>query len=260
VVTNWRQRSPLPQYPGRVALTGALGGIGLPTAALFHELGVSVHAIDLAPSTDQIDFATYEQCDIAQVAHVAAMVAGWSDDELPHALVNLAGVVEPGDMATQTSGGIQRVFETNVFGHIYLSQHIIHRWIEANINGSIVFVSSWVQDVPWPGIGPYSASKAALRSIARTFAREHARDGIRCNVIAPGIVGVGMAKQQWDTEPAYQARAKRAIPLGVLQDPESVAEAIAFLCSSWSSYMTGSVLLVDGGASLYPMDDDQGDV
>jgi NAD(P)-dependent dehydrogenase (short-subunit alcohol dehydrogenase family) len=121
----------------------------------------------------------------------------------------------------------------------------------------LVFVSSWVQDVPWPGIAPYAASKAALRSLARSFAREFAANGIRANILAPGIVGTGMAKKQWDTEPDYRRRATRAIPLGSLQTPQSVADALIFLCSPMSAYMTGSTLLIDGGASLYPMDPEE---
>ena len=89
----------------------------------------------------------------------------------------------------------------------------------------------------------------------RGFACELASRGIRANAIAPGIVGVGMAKRQWDTDPQCRARAGRAIPLGYMQPPETVADAFLFLCSDMASYMTGSVLLVDGGCSLYPMDE-----
>ena len=88
----------------------------------------------------------------------------------------------------------------------------------------------------------------------RGFARELAQDGIRANAVAPGIVGAGMAKRQWDTDPEYKARAQKAIPLGYLQSVEAVADAFVFMCSPASSYMTGSVLFVDGGCSLYPMD------
>jgi NAD(P)-dependent dehydrogenase (short-subunit alcohol dehydrogenase family) len=108
--------------------------------------------------------------------------------------------------------------------------------------------------VPWPEITPYNATKAALKAMMRGFARELAPKGIRANAIAPGIVAVGMAKRQWDTEPAYRVRAAKAIPLGYMQPPETVAHAFLFLCSDMTSYMTGSVLLVDGGCSLYPMD------
>jgi NAD(P)-dependent dehydrogenase (short-subunit alcohol dehydrogenase family) len=88
----------------------------------------------------------------------------------------------------------------------------------------------------------------------RGFARELAPRHIRANAIAPGIVAAGLAQRQWDTDPGYRARAEKAIPLGYMQPPESVAHAFLFLCSPMASYLTGSVLLVDGGCSLYPMD------
>ncbi|MGA1712912.1 MAG: SDR family NAD(P)-dependent oxidoreductase, partial [bacterium] len=97
-------------------------------------------------------------------------------------------------------------------------------------------------------------SKAGLVALCRGIAREYASNGIRTNLIAPGIVDVGMAAKQWREEPDYQARAKRAIPLGRLQHPAEVAKGIAFLLSDDASYMTGSTLLMDGGASLYPLD------
>ena len=108
--------------------------------------------------------------------------------------------------------------------------------------------------MPWPEITPYTASKAAMKALMRGFARELASYRIRANAVAPGIVAVGMARRQWDTEPSYRARAEKAIPLGYMQPPESVAHAFVFLCSPMADYMTGSVLLVDGGCSLYPMD------
>ena len=93
-----------------------------------------------------------------------------------------------------------------------------------------------------------------MNQLMRSFARELADKNIRANAIAPGIVSVGMAKRQWDTDPVYQARARKAIPLGFMQPLESVANGFLFLCSEAADYMTGSVLLIDGGCSLYPMD------
>jgi NAD(P)-dependent dehydrogenase (short-subunit alcohol dehydrogenase family) len=122
------------------------------------------------------------------------------------------------------------------------------------IKGHLIFTTSWVATTPWPEIAPYSASKAAMNQLMRSFARELAPQGIRANCIAPGIVAAGMAKRQWDTDPAYHARASKAIPLGFMQPLESVVNGFLFLCSPAADYMTGSVLLMDGGCSLYPMD------
>jgi NAD(P)-dependent dehydrogenase (short-subunit alcohol dehydrogenase family) len=83
------------------------------------------------------------------------------------------------------------------------------------------------------------------------MASELAEFGIRVNVVSPGIVMAGMAKRQYDADPDYARRASSAIPLGELGTTEQIAQATAFLCSRQSDYMTGSVLLVDGGASLF---------
>jgi NAD(P)-dependent dehydrogenase (short-subunit alcohol dehydrogenase family) len=87
--------------------------------------------------------------------------------------------------------------------------------------------------------------------LARSMARELAPHGIRVNVVAPGIVFAGMARRQYETDPAYARRASVVVPLGELGTAEQVAKATAFLCSPDAAYMTGSVLLVDGGASLF---------
>jgi NAD(P)-dependent dehydrogenase (short-subunit alcohol dehydrogenase family) len=108
-----------------------------------------------------------------------------------------------------------------------------------------------VQEVPWPEIAAYSASKAGVRMLARSMARELAPHQILVNVIAPGIVYAGLARHQMETEPQYARRIQHVIPLGRLQEAEEVAKATAFLCSDAAAYMTGSVLLADGGCSLF---------
>ncbi len=151
----------------------------------------------------------------------------------------------------------------NVADHILLNQKIRGSKIEVqrhHVGYRAIGVmrsnshSSWVQDTPWPDITPYNVTKSGIKMLMRGMARELAAKGIRVNSIAPGIVAVGMAKRQGDTEPDYRRRAEKAIPLGFMQPPESVADAFIFLCSPPSDYMTGATLMVDGGCSLYPMD------
>jgi len=86
--------------------------------------------------------------------------------------------------------------------------------------------------------------------MARTAALELARHGVRVNVVAPGIVEAGLAGRQLKTEPQYAARARAAVPLGEFQSAQQVAQVVQFLCSPAASYLTGSVLVADGGASL----------
>lgn len=247
----------------RVLVTGGAGAIGSVAVRRLADAGALVVVNDLldpAEGHDRIadDRVHYVQGDggttegAAAVQSAVEAIVG-----VPTDVVLLAGIVRTGGLLDQTATDALDTFQANVVNAMLTSQAAVRRWRDTSSPGNLVFISSWVQDVPWPGIAPYSASKAAVRSMARSFAREFAVDGIRSNALAPGIVGTGMARKQWDEEPDYRRRAQRAVPLGELQTPESVADALVFLCSPMSAYMTGSTLLVDGGASLYPLDPEE---
>jgi NAD(P)-dependent dehydrogenase (short-subunit alcohol dehydrogenase family) len=236
-------------------VTGASGGIGKSVTDLLLSLGARVISIDKAPAATEYKDSNYRhiQADLTNNSDLERIVQE-AEGEKPDALVALAGIVVSGNLTEQSDADVERVIHLNLTSQINLSKRIVSNWLTRKTKGNIVFVSSWVDHVPWPGITPYSASKAGLVALCRGIAREYAKNGIRANLIAPGIVDVGMAAKQWREEPDYQARAKRAIPLGRLQYPDEVAKGIAFLLSDDSSYMTGSTLLMDGGASLYPLD------
>ncbi len=249
----------------RIAVTGALGGIGKEVIAELSALGAQIVAIDLLPqaagekilSELQLKNVQYMCTDLTSEEETRKLIAQLESETFPDALVAVAGVVVSGKLAEQNTSDIKKVIDVNLTSQIILSQNFLQKWITKKINGNIVFVSSWVDHVPWPGITPYTASKAGLVALCRGIAREYATQGIRANIISPGIVDVGMAAKQWREEDDYRARAQRAIPLGRLQQPQEVAGAITFLLSPAAEYMTGSNLLIDGGASLYPMDPEE---
>lgn len=246
-----------------VLVTGALGGIGIPTLKTLQDFGARVMATDVAATenakallaTHGLDAIDYVPCELTNTESLSQLTEHFSAvGDIPNAMVSLAGRVVSGDLHLQTQEDIAGVLNVNVVAQANLAKNLLSLWIQHGIQGQFVFTSSWVSHVPWPSITPYAASKAAVVALARGIAREYAQHGIRSNVISPGIVDVGMAAKQWREEPDYRARASRAIPLGRLQRPEEVAEGIAFLLSPHAYYMTGSVLEIDGGASLYPLD------
>ena len=244
------------QLTGRTILvTGSAGGIGKSVTHLLLNLGARVISIDKAPADIELTNSNYRhiQADLTNNSELER-ISQESSTERADSLVALAGVVVSGNLTDQSDADVESVIQLNLTSQVNLSKRIVSNWVSQKYTGNIVFVSSWVDHVPWPGITPYSASKAGLVALCRGLAREYAKFGIRANLIAPGIVDVGMAAKQWREEPDYQARAKRAIPLGRLQHPDEVAKGIAFLLSEDSSYMTGATLLMDGGASLYPLD------
>lgn len=245
----------------RVIVTGALGGIGRPVIQSLLGLGAHVFAVDRQDEASASQFLSelpnerlsYFQVELTNSNEVKTLLANLAPQR-PDSLVALAGIVVSGELTEQSENSIREVIDVNLTSQIELARQSIEFWVREKIGGNIVFVSSWVDHVPWPGITPYAASKAGLVGLCRGVAREYATRGIRANLIAPGIVDVGMAAKQWREEPDYRARASRAIPLGRLQRPEEVARGIAFLLSSDADYMTGATLLMDGGASLYPLD------
>jgi NAD(P)-dependent dehydrogenase (short-subunit alcohol dehydrogenase family) len=249
-----------------ILITGGCGAIGRVVVQALAAHGARVAVNDVLPR-DEADRVlmeagatgprtAYFQADITQPERMESL---FQEVEsllgLPDVVCLHAGMVEAHPIDHYPISGFDALLNLNLRSSFLVAQSAARRWIDRGIPGQLIFTTSWVQDVPWPEITPYSVSKAGMKALMRGIARELAQQGIRANAIAPGIVGVGMAKRQWDTDPSYRARAQKAIPLGRMQTPESVAHAFLFLCSPMADYMTGSVLLVDGGCSLYPMDE-----
>lgn len=261
MISNWE-----PAF-SKVAVTGALGGIGLAVVKLLHSYGIEVVAIDRAPTSggsnklNEIapNNSTYICADLTNSADLENLINKLNEKNstFPDALICLAGIVVSGDLVSQNDSDIEKVIDTNLISQAKISREFIKNWRNKKIAGNIIFISSWVDHVPWPGITPYAASKAGLVALCRGIARENAIYGIRSNLVSPGIVNIGMAAKQWNDEADYRARASRAIPLGRLQEPEEVATSVIFLLSKAASYMTGSNLLIDGGSSLYPLDPEE---
>ncbi|HEX4485433.1 MAG TPA: SDR family oxidoreductase [Terriglobales bacterium] len=248
-----------------VLITGGLGSIGRVVVTELIAHGACVIANDILDDDDGNRIAclnkwpkshfTYIRADVTKSDEVAGLIqsalasAGTIDIALCHAgMVQSCGVLE------YSAEDWDRIMSLNLRGAFLVAQAAAKAMVERNTAGKLIFTSSWIQDVPWPNVIPYTVTKSGIRALMRGMARELAVSGIRVNSIAPGIVDVGLAKQQWDNEPDYRKRAEKAIPLGQMQSAQSVADAFLFLCSEASDYMTGTTLLVDGGCSLYPMD------
>ncbi|MEY3124019.1 MAG: hypothetical protein RLZZ573_539 [Pseudomonadota bacterium] len=248
-----------------VLITGGSGALGQVMVARLLAHGAKVVNLDPMPfpldllpdmrarlTTCHVDITNEE----AVTAFFAQLNAGLGGCAALDTVICHAGVVLPGAIDSYSYHDWKRTFDLNLNGHFLVSRGalaLLERNAVPTRPARIIFTSSWVGQVPWPGNGAYSPSKAAVDMFARSMARELAPRQIRVNILSPGIVAAGMALKQWEEDSAYRQRAGTAIPVGSLQTAESVAEALLFLCSSASDYMTGSTLVVDGGASLYPM-------
>jgi NAD(P)-dependent dehydrogenase (short-subunit alcohol dehydrogenase family) len=249
-----------------ILITGGAGAIGQVVVTTLAQQGARVAVVDVLPTdagmallatldvpADHLDYYQASAADPTAMTQAFDHVcARW---EMPHIVCCHAGMVDAYPVQEYPLARFDLLMEVNLRGAFVTAQCAAQRWLAAGSQGHLIFTTSWVQDVPWPEITPYTASKAGMKALMRGFARELAARGIRANAIAPGIVGVGLAKRQWESDPVYRARAQKAIPLGTMQPPESVANTFLFLCSDLAAYMTGAVLVVDGGCSLYPMDE-----
>lgn len=250
--------SPEPGLAGRgVVVTGGAGDIGAAMACELTRRGARVTVLDRKPeATARPWLATasrhgpveYVEADVRDRAAVDQALA--AVDPLDVVLAN-AGMVESAPFLEITPAQWDDHMAVNLTGCFHTAQAAARLMVARGTAGRIVFTGSWVGAVPWPEIAAYSVTKAGIAMLARSMAKELAPYGILVNVVAPGIVAAGMAKRQFDTEPAYAARAAKAIPLGAPQTVEQVARVTAFLCSPDADYLTGTTLLADGGCSLF---------
>ena len=212
--------------------------------------GAAVTMLDLVPEPEvgEVGPCSYRQVDVTDRAAVDNALAAIDPIDV---MIGNAGIVDAAPFLEVTQAQWQAHLDVNVTGCFNVGQAAARLMVQRGTSGQIIFTGSWVGEIPWPEISAYSVSKAGVRMLARAMARELAGHRIRVNVVAPGIVMAGMARRQYETDPDYARRASVVIPLGEFGTAEQIAKAVGFLCSPDAEYMTGSVLLVDGGASLY---------
>ncbi len=239
--------------PRRTALiTGAARGIGFATARLLSERGHDVLIADVdgdaaADASERLG-ATVAQpltMDVADSASVRSAIAASGLDALDLLVCN-AGIVGPSLSASMDDDGWERVVQVNLGGAIRLARETYPLLARAG-DASIVLISSVTAHRGFPARLAYSATKAALESMARVLALEWSADGIRVNAVAPGFILTELSRELMAQGVADPSERASRTALGRLGEPGEVAEAIAWLASPAASYITGQTIVVDGG-------------
>ena len=240
---------PFASLDGKTALvTGASRGIGRAIAIELARAGASV-VIGYRSGRQEGEGLAQEiggravQADVSVPEEAARLVEEAGDVDV---LVNNAGLTRDGVLARMSDDDWRAVLETNLSSVFYTCRAVTRGMMKRRA-GAIVNVSSIVGVHGNWGQTNYAASKAGIIGFTKSLAQELGSRGVRANVVAPGYI-----KTQLTDVIPEEARAKMLdlTPLGRLGEPENVAGAVRFLCSDEASFITGGVLLVDGGLGM----------
>jgi len=247
---------------GRVCLvTGAAQGIGEACARRFARDGARVVIADIEDDRGQA-LATelgglYVHCDVGSKAEVDTLVARTM---LEHGridvLVNNAGIFKAADFLDISEADFDAVLRVNLKGSFLVGQAVAREMARAEartgpggaaMRGAIINMSSVNAVMAIPTIASYNVSKGGINQLTRAMALALADRGIRVNAVAPGTIATELAAKAVLTSEEARSRILSRTPLRRLGEPAEVADAVAWLASDASSYVTGEVVVIDGG-------------
>ena len=236
-----------------VVITGGSDGIGLATAKLFAIEGAHVYITGrrqelLDDAVNEIGHgAVGVQGDVTSAVDVARLYERIQRD---HQRVDVvfanAGIYEVKPLHAIDDAHFDSIFGINVKGVVLTVQKALPLM---TAGGAVVLNGSIAGSKGLPGQSLYNASKAALRSFARSWTNDLKQQGIRVNVVSPGGTETRLIRSYLDAQPAVEEALNKSVPLGRLAEPNEVARAVLFLASSDSSFVAGHELFVDGGVA-----------
>ncbi len=247
---------------GKTAIiTGGAGDLGSAMARHLAEKGAHVVIWDIVPRAEaaaaiegvraQDPQVEYAEVDIRDRAAVDSAIAALPQLDI---VCSNAGIVEAQPFLELSGDNWRNHLDINLTGCFNVCQAAARKMVADDTRGRLILTSSWVAAIPWPEITAYTVSKAGVNMLVKQMGRELSQHGILVNAVAPGIVKAGLAGRQLREEPQYAARVAKAIPLGEPGSPEEIAAAVVYLAGPQTAYMTGSILTLDGGCSLFQFD------
>jgi 3-oxoacyl-[acyl-carrier protein] reductase len=240
-------------FNGQTALiTGAGRGIGKTIAVKLAESGLDIAIADMTPVSDDVlrEIEEYGtkclafQLDVTDVESVDSVVKKIIDETGGiHILVNNAGITQDNLFMRMKPEQWSQVIDVNLNGVFYVTKAVIRTMVKQH-SGRIINISSVVGFSGNPGQVNYSSTKSGLIGFTKSLSREVGTRGITVNAVAPGFINTAMTQALNESQ---QQAILNQIPLGRMGEAEDIANAVAFLASEEASYITGTVLHVNGG-------------
>ncbi len=235
-----------------VFITGIGSGIGLATATLLHQLGVNVagniylpdqrqHLDGIADQEAIFEFDVRDSTAMDKAIHATAKYYG----EI-HGAVAAAGIIQMLTAADSPDSNWKTIVETNLNGTFHMARAVSKQMATTQTAGALVFISSQIGLVGHKTAAAYAASKAGINGLARSMALELAHIPIRVNAVAPGPIATDMTAET-RANPERNATLTDAIPMGRFGTADEIANVISFLLSDAASFITGQVIVADGG-------------
>jgi 3-oxoacyl-[acyl-carrier protein] reductase len=239
---------------GKKALvTGGAQGIGTEIIMKLLSEGASIHYCDLQEgehkprmeeAAQEGATVTFHEVNITDEAQVKAMIKEITADGKLDILVNNAGITRDGMVFRMSLDQWESVLKVNLTGSFIVAREVSAFMAMKQKSGSIINMASVVGQMGNAGQTNYSASKAGLIGFTKSLAKETAKRNVRVNAVAPGFIETAMTGKLTDEIKEEYAK---AIPLGRMGRPEDIANAVLYLASDLSGYITGQVIRVDGG-------------
>jgi NAD(P)-dependent dehydrogenase (short-subunit alcohol dehydrogenase family) len=235
-------------FNGRVVVvTGGARGIGEAICGAFLEVGARVVALDLLAPSEPLEGARYLQANIADPQSVADAFADIAiREQRVDVLVNNAGIQRVGLIGDLPPEKWSEVIGTNLTGAFLCDSQAVPI-MRGQGSGSIIHVASVAAFNGLPGRAAYTAAKAGLLGLTRVMAVELASVGVRVNAVAPGFTRTGLVEQALRDGSLQEDWMVERVPMGRLAEPREIAQVVRYLASDEASFVTGQVIVVDGG-------------
>lgn len=237
-------------------VTGGAAGLGLAITKKLVQEGVLV--IMIGRNEDNLkrvsaelgNLCGYRVFDLQQLKEIPSLIEDiFSAYGRIDILVNNAGINMKKPFLDVSDDDFAGIIQTNLNAVFAISRETIRHMVNAQ-SGAVVNISSMAAQYGIPKVIAYSAAKTGIEGMTRAMATELSPLGVRINCVAPGFIKTEMSAKALDADPERKNKVLSRTPMGKMGEPEDVAEAVYFFCSTASKYVTGVVMPVDGGNSI----------